>query len=275
MPSSPTFRQLLGRALNRTPRIKRAVKGMTYWLPDPLQRGRALEIGGRPVRVPARFARAPWTNYETESTVRVAEWLQTRPTAALLDIGCSVGVYSALALAQSPQTEAYAFDADLVSLKATLALCRHVGAERLHPIHGFIAERNAAGLDAGRATAATRQQLADARIPADPEACTYTCIDATEHQGIPTHAIDGLFAAAPARPYLIKCDVEGAELLVLRGAAEFARRHRPQLLISVHAALAGFGQTPDDVAAWMREHGYRWDVATYGHEDHWWCEPVN
>lgn len=55
----------------------------------------------------------------------------------------------------------------------------------------------------------------------------------------------------------VKCDVEGAELLVLRGARETIRRFRPLLFLEVNRHwTAGFAYEPTDVAGLLEELGY-------------------
>jgi FkbM family methyltransferase len=207
----------------------------------------------------------------------VADWLAAHPSAHLLDVGSSVGVYSLLALAISPHSHAWAFDADLVSLKSTRLICRHAGADRLHLIHGFVSACNEAGLAAGAAAAQTAVMLDRAEISDDPELCRYTCIDNQEHAGIPTHSLDGLFLSEPGMvgPILLKVDVEGAEMLVLRGAAGLLKQLRPTLLVSVHPeTLGGFGFEKADVAALLAQAGYTVRILGIDHEEHWWCDPI-
>ena len=57
---------------------------------------------------------------------------------------------------------------------------------------------------------------------------------------------------------LVKIDVEGAELSVLRSGQEFLRRVRPKLLIEVHTyALPSFGESAENVHAFLEQHGYQ------------------
>jgi FkbM family methyltransferase len=56
---------------------------------------------------------------------------------------------------------------------------------------------------------------------------------------VPTDTVDRLVDAALPPPELLKLDVEGAEALVIRGAARTIAAHRPLLLIEVHFAQAG------------------------------------
>jgi FkbM family methyltransferase len=57
---------------------------------------------------------------------------------------------------------------------------------------------------------------------------------------------------------LLKLDVEGAELLALRGATQLLSRQGPAIVCEVDAEfLAGFEQTPADLVEFLRERGYQ------------------
>lgn len=262
--------------LDRAPRIKQAIKDWFYFLQDPLRRGVALELGGGIVTVPARFARQPWTRYEQAATRRAAAWFDAHPDCMLVDVGSSIALYSLLALARAPRSEAWAIDSERISLQSSRWLCRYVGPERLRVIHGYAGDQPTADLSAAEVSVHTAAQLDADAVSAEPSHASYICLDSATTNRIPVHSLDRLFATATAsRPCLVKIDVEGAELLVLRGAGAFVRRVRPQLLVSVHPpALRGFGLSPDDVATWLRGHGYRFEIDVEPHEEHWWCTPV-
>jgi FkbM family methyltransferase len=56
---------------------------------------------------------------------------------------------------------------------------------------------------------------------------------------------------------LLKLDIEGAELLALRGAAQTIERERPAIVCEVDADfLAGFDQRPGDVVEYLARWGY-------------------
>jgi hypothetical protein len=78
-----------------------------------------------------------------------------------------------------------------------------------------------------------------------------------------------------SRPILLKCDVEGAEVLVLLGAEQFLQRTMPNLLIGVHRlALPEYGHTVDDVRNFFEKLNYSICVIAVDHEEHWWCQPA-
>jgi FkbM family methyltransferase len=67
--------------------------------------------------------------------------------------------------------------------------------------------------------------------------------------------LDALVGADP--PSLIKIDVEGSELNVLRGASRLLVEHSPVLLFEHCGHGAQFGITPADMQAFLHDAGYR------------------
>jgi len=72
---------------------------------------------------------------------------------------------------------------------------------------------------------------------------------------------------------LIKCDVEGAELLVLRGAHKLLARSAPDILLSVHprALETEYGGSIIDLRNFLHAAGYEVRLLAVDHEEHWWC----
>jgi hypothetical protein len=62
----------------------------------------------------------------------------------VLDIGCSIRVFSLAALFAEPSIRAIAFDADLSSLAATLRVCRYATWKRIDVVYGLLADKAAA-----------------------------------------------------------------------------------------------------------------------------------
>jgi FkbM family methyltransferase len=56
----------------------------------------------------------------------------------------------------------------------------------------------------------------------------------------------------------VKCDAEGAELLILRGAESTLRRCRPKIFLEIEECwTSSFGWTPADVVRFLRKIGYQ------------------
>lgn len=73
---------------------------------------------------------------------------------------------------------------------------------------------------------------------------------------------DSLLAGGEAPPAVMKIDVEGAEQLVLEGARELLRRHRPLLLLEVHHIRLMFHLRP-----LLEGFGYRLSLANETHAE--------
>ena len=70
-----------------------------------------MRVGGVvTVRIPAAYAGGSWESHEPEAIAALADWMRRRPGAIVLDAGCSVGMFSAVALFADPEAEVIAFD---------------------------------------------------------------------------------------------------------------------------------------------------------------------
>jgi FkbM family methyltransferase len=264
--------------LRSHPKLRLFLKRAYCRLIDPLDRGSRLPLNaGAVLRVPTYLATAAYADYEEVAVQACRLWLESNPGAVVADVGCGLGIYSALALHASRGTCVFAFDSDRFSLEATGELCRFYDSSRLGLIHGFLTENHASGMTLGEALAATRRLLSASDHRVEPTAARYLCLDRPlPDEFIPRHSLDGLLLGEipVGSAALFKIDVEGAELIVLRGATELMRRNRPTILLSVHPQfLPSFQQSTADVTAFLRGHRYAWTVLATDHEEHWWCVP--
>jgi FkbM family methyltransferase len=73
---------------------------------------------------------------------------------------------------------------------------------------------------------------------------------------VPVRTADALVReGTAAAPHIIKIDVEGAELLVLRGAEQTMRTNRPMLIVEAHSAHLAV-----ETQRWLHEQGYEIQV---------------
>ena len=69
--------------------------------------------------------------------------------------------------------------------------------------------------------------------------------------------LDAYTPTIPKPPDFIKCDVEGAELLTLRGGRKVLSQHAPILFLEVCPAWArNFGYAPIDILNFVKPYGY-------------------
>jgi FkbM family methyltransferase len=236
--------------------------------------GVAVRLGGAcPVRMPPEYVGGDWEDYEPCTFRLLADWGAAHPAGLVLDIGSSIGVFTLAALETAPDVRVVAFDADLPSLLAVRRMTRFSESHgRLTEVYGLVSEEHQTGLAIEEATSAAKRLLEQQH--GKPAATRYVTILDAPGSGTPVNSIDGLFAAhfREPIPVLMKIDVEGAELLVLRGAQRFLAALSPALILSVHpATLPEYGHTVEDVRQFLIEHGYSISLAGSDHEEHWWC----
>jgi len=245
---------------------------------DRAGKGVRIIVGGKAaVRMPAEFAGGDWELYEPEAVAWFAEWVRCHPGGIVLDVGSSIGILSAVALFADPAVDVIAFESDLDSLAAARCLCRHASGQRLRLVHGFIGQTTTEAVSLATAMKTTHHALAASGIRGEVGKTRYVCLNEPGVGAIPCRRLDDLFASEPVegRAMLIKCDVEGAELLVLSGARTLLRRARPTLLLSVHPeTLPDYGHTKDGVRSFLESAGYDTCCIAVDHEEHWWCTPV-
>jgi hypothetical protein len=74
---------------------------------------------------------------------------------------------------------------------------------------------------------------------------------------IPSTSIDAYVAKRKVSPNLMKIDVEGAEVLVLRGASNLLREKHPALIVEVDSLnQPRFGFTADTLVRELEDFGY-------------------
>lgn len=249
-----------------------------HWLLNAGGRGVEVSIGNAcSARIPGELAGGSLATYEPQAVGALVDWLRRAHRPLLLDVGSAVGILSVAGLAATPDSEVIAFDSDLASLKAVERICSHYAAERLTLVHGFVSDRHGSGMPLREAQRETRERIARSRVTGDPGTTAYVCLDQDPRPDIPTHSLDRLLDvdSLAGRAVILKCDVEGAELLVLHGARKLLETVHPVLLLSVHPpALPNYGHSAMQVRQYLESLGYRIRILAMDHEEHWWCEPA-
>jgi FkbM family methyltransferase len=183
--------------------------------------------------------------YEID-TVRVFQSI-VGPKTVFFDVGAQMGQYTLLAAAAGAVV--HSFEPD----PATYQLLEHnVRTNRLTNVHlnsCALAEASGGAVfyssspeNIGKGSLRTQSNFSGAKFPV-------ACLTLDEY--VRQHGIDHID--------LIKIDVEGAELLVLRGASKtLSARNKPRLLIEfVDSTLDLFGDSCAKLAEYLQSAGYK------------------
>jgi FkbM family methyltransferase len=198
-----------------------------FWALDPFRRGLRIRLSGdTSILVPSRFAGVPLETYETEAFVALAAWMRQNPGACIIDIGCSIGALSVAALFIDSDAEVIAIDSNIASLLATKEMCSRSSGDRLILLHGLVSNEPSVSFTVARER--TRNLLSSITLKKVHKfRYDYICLNSPNTDNIPRLRVDDLFPDRATRPILLKCDVEGAEHLVIDGARAFLMRDKP------------------------------------------------
>jgi len=202
-----------------------------------------------------------FTNWEKERTLAMAKHL--RKGMVLYDVGTEQGWLN-LAYAKMVGPE------NMVLIEPTKVFWPNIKAiwkrnfdvEPLACIHALIGDKADATFVGGKGFGG----LGDGDL-IDRNSYTYLH-DNAESSSITT--VDAL-ADAVGVPDAITIDIEGAELIALRGAENTLKKHHPIVFVSIHADLGAkdYGLKDGEVQEYLARFGYIGEHLGTDHESHW------
>lgn len=184
------------------------------------RRGVSIEINSRRYRVSSSIARGIPRRIDAPA---LRHWLDlVRGRATAIDAGANVGIWSVLAAAEMPASARILAVEPAPGSYEVLADCARVseGPARIVPVH-----------------AALGDHVGTAHLEIDGlYAPTNRLTQSASHHSVevPLSTIDALVQEYALTPAAIKIDVEGAELLVLRGARHTMREVGPAFALELH-----------------------------------------
>jgi FkbM family methyltransferase len=185
-----------------------------------------------------------YESFELALISRLARGAQT-----VFDIGANIGWYSLHIAQQEPQARVYAFEPVPTTHERLLVnLSRNVAGDRVTPVKDGLTDAPGAFDMFVPATSGSPAASLNELHPGEGSrrvSCRFTTLDAF----VDDNGIDRLD--------FLKCDVEGAELRVLKGAANSLARFRPAVVIELlRKWSAAFGYHPNDVLDLFAALGY-------------------
>jgi FkbM family methyltransferase len=189
-------------------------------------------------------------SYEPHLTRAIAEELQNGAT--FIDVGANLGWFALLAATcVGPSGFVLAVEADPSNAELLCRSSRESGFRNVVVLP--IAVSDAAGLMVLQSTGGSNAAVFAADGPSAPGDRLTTCI--------PLDALSGLLD----RLDVMKVDVEGAELLVLRGATNLIRHYRPRIFLEYSPGMLERlpGSTVDGLETLLTDIDYAIDVVAF------------
>jgi FkbM family methyltransferase len=211
MTALPHFRDFLFRCRHGFRGVPRTLNGVVFRLDESLRR---------------------WA-FESESKFHSVIQKHLRPGDVVFDVGANFGMHVLhAARLVGPSGRVYAFEPVPANLRL---LRRHLQLNQLEGTVKVVAT----------AVSNSPEPTLEMFLPADRIAVAASLRPTSGHAQVtrvPNLRLDDLRVPDESRLRLMKVDVEGAELDVIRGACGLLQRTRPLLLIEVHGfALPDFG----------------------------------
>jgi FkbM family methyltransferase len=189
-----------------------------------------------------------WFCFRSPEMVRELDGFlaQSAGCRRLLDVGACHGLF-ALAFTQGrPEAAALAIEPSPLAWEVLEANVRSNPGARVTPVQTAV----------GAAPGVLRMSYSWHHLEASPE--MDGTADAPGMLSIPLRTLDSLRDEMAFRPDVLKIDVEGYEIAVLRGAGRILREDRPLLFLEVHPQrIRQLGGSLRELGDLLTEHGYR------------------
>jgi len=204
---------------------------------------------GRSIRKPYYL----WQQWRGAGLEPEMAWLRSfvRPGDTVLDIGANFGFYTTrLARLVTRTGRVHAFEPVPETLEILRFLSARLGLPQVS-IHGeAIADHEGEADFSVPEEAPGVHNFYLAHLGAETSS-------GAESFRVPLVTLDGLRARGLGTVSFVKCDVEGAESRVLRGAETFLRQDSPVLLIEISEMSRRMGDSPADTFDLLGQLGYR------------------
>ncbi|PKO33490.1 MAG: FkbM family methyltransferase [Betaproteobacteria bacterium HGW-Betaproteobacteria-7] len=187
-------------------------------------------------------------HYEPDETALLKAIVQ--PNWTILDIGANCGWYALSLAKHCPSAQIHGFEPIPSTYEILKHNIRHNGLNNIaaHQLALSNQEKTVEFFHTPSCSGATSLALAGQPTTVAP----------LEKVSAISTTLDTFCAQHGLAPQLIKCDVEGAELMVIQGGERTISVHKPVILVELLRKWSEkFGYHPNDVIALLGKHGYR------------------
>jgi FkbM family methyltransferase len=221
--------------------------------------------GKWPLQVPKYKTNIDHATWEKERMLAMAAAYKGGP---MLEIGSEQGDLSAIVAQFVRPENMHLFEANDRSWStAKLTWAKNGLAAPAGSWAGFVSD-----VTDLKGTAPVKGWPAVADNPDYLEECWFRCLheNPTAIANIPAITVDAYAVLSGAIPTMISMDVEGAELMVLKGAEQTLRSAKPVVFVSVHPEFMRerYGTPPALVSHYMLTLGYKETLIHVDHEEH-------
>jgi FkbM family methyltransferase len=186
--------------------------------------------------------------YEAEDILRFTSLVRNHELKTLFDIGANIGLYSFTFLQASPSGRAFSVEPDLINLsllKKTLSSALHYNRNVQIVPCAISSSEGTAVFFVDPISGAT----GSIKSTSNPFVKRAYSIEPSSRI-VETKTIDSLVSDFNSAPDIIKIDVEGAELDVIKGGESTIRRKLPVIIVEVS------DRTRNDVISFLSSFGY-------------------
>ena len=197
------------------------------------------------------FFKALFTNDQAKDADAMVHYI--RPGSCVIDVGSNVGYFSRRFADKNPTGMVVAFEPQSVP-RAIATVVSFFRRRRNIVVLPF-----ALGAAPGLLDLKRRIGISLAHVGGNDDLNTRFDV---VRELVPCETLDTILARLPTPEIsLIKIDVEGGELQVLKGAVETLRRHRPVVVCETGNMTVRFGDTIAGIRTFMAELNYQaWDL---------------
>jgi FkbM family methyltransferase len=216
------------------------------------------------LRLGTQAASADYGNEANEVPVQEAIRDGLTPGAVFVDVGANVGFFSLMAArCVGPTGRVVAFE-PIAAHAASIRSNAELNGLSIDVVEAAVGDRHG-----GRTRLWVSEHPGGATI-----STTDVPPDVTGHIEVDQVTLDGLLDEGQLPvPSVVKIDVEGAELSVLRGATNLLSWHHPRVVVEVDDPTdAGLRWKRDAIVSELEHHGYQIEVLPPSYAGHWHVE---